>query len=128
MSDYREVLAHQWLSFKNIEAKAVKSRREIEDALLDYVATKDEGSATTEFGRAKIKVTCRMNRKIDSDKLQSIAVDNGLQDALSNLFQWKPSIDMKRWTSADQSITTPLLDAITTTPGRPTFNITFEDE
>jgi len=65
-----------------------------------------------------------LNRKIDSGKLQDLAAEHGLSDHLSTLFRWKPELDMKSWRNADESITKPLLDAITTTPSRPSFAIT----
>jgi len=70
-----------------------------------------------------IKIVGRMTRKVNADKLQELAEENGLSDHLSSLFRWKPEINSEQWAAADPSITTPLLDAITTTSGRPTFKI-----
>ena len=64
-----------------------------------------------------------MNRKVDSDKLQELAAENGLTEHLSTLFRWKPDIDAKAWKAADESITRPLMGAITTTPSRASFVI-----
>jgi hypothetical protein len=66
----------------------------------------------------------RINRKVDADKLQAIAAEAGLTEHLSSLFRWKPEIAMSAWKAASPNITTPLLDAITATPGRPSFTIT----
>jgi hypothetical protein len=57
------------------------------------------------------------------EELQQLAAEHGLSDHLSSLFKWTPSIVSDQWESADPSITTPLLDAITTTANRPTFKI-----
>ena len=71
-----------------------------------------------------IKTEGRINKKIDADKLQMLAAEAGLSEHLSSLFRWKPEINAKAWSSAADAVTGPLLGAITSTPGRPTFTIT----
>ena len=90
------------------------------------VADAFEGTANNEIDGYKIKVVGRMTRKVDSEKLQELAAENGLTEHLSSLFRWKAEIASKAWESADESITAPLMEAITTTPSRPTFTITKE--
>jgi hypothetical protein len=68
-----------------------------------------------------------MNRKINAEKLQELALANGLDEHLSSLFRWKPELASAAWKAADESITRPLLGAITTTPGRPTFTIIMKE-
>lgn len=120
-------LSEQWLLLKEEERQATERRREVEDELINLVNHRPEGSATTKADRYSIKVTTRLNRRIDSDLLQEIAAEHGISDHLSNLFRWRPDINLSDWKSADASITTPLLNAITTTPGRPSFAITKEE-
>jgi hypothetical protein len=85
-----------------------------------------DGTTRVIDGDLSVKITTRLNRKIDSGKLQDLANEHGLSDHLSTLFRWKPELDMKNWRQADESITKPLLGAITTTPSRPSFAITNE--
>ena len=115
-----------WLKAKEAEQKAVETRREIEDKLSKLLAIDDSIDGTTRVidGDLSVKITTRLNRKVDSGKLQDLAAEHGLSDHLPTLFRWKPEIDMKNWRNADESITKPLLDAITTTPSRPSFAIT----
>ena len=120
-------LVDEWMALKEAERKAVDARREVEDTLICLVNSRPEGTATTKLGDVSIKVTSRLNRRVDSDLLQEIAAENGLTDHLSNLFRWKPDINLTAWKSADESITKPLLAAITTTPGRPSFSIIKEE-
>lgn len=113
-----------WIAAKEAEREAVEERRMLEDALVRQLQLDDkEGSKTIKEDDFVIKVTNRYNRKVDSDLLQEIAAENGLSEHLSTLFRWKPEIDARAWKAADQSITNPLAQAITTTPGRPSFNI-----
>lgn len=118
-------LSAAWLEAKDAEKTAQEKRRKIEDEILSLIGLPDAFDGTENFssGNYKIKLVGRLNHKIDSDRLQEIAAENGLTDHLSSLFRWKPEINARSWKSADDSITRPLLDAITTTPGRPSFSI-----
>jgi hypothetical protein len=58
--------------------------------------------------RLCVKIAGRIDRKVDSDKLQELAAEHGLTDHLSRLFRWKPEISMALWKAADESITQPL--------------------
>lgn len=124
---YSELCAN-WIKAKQAEKDAVDARRSIEDQLKSMlnVAETFEGTSNNVFDGYKIKVVGRMSRKVDSEKLQELAAENGLTEHLSSLFRWKAEIASKTWESADESITSPLMDAITTTPSRPTFTITKE--
>jgi hypothetical protein len=90
------------------------------------VAETLEGTLNFDADTFKVKIEGRINRKINADKLQELAAENGLSDHLASLFRWKPEINAFAWKAAKPEITTPLLDAITATPGRPSFTITKE--
>ena len=125
-----EELAQEWMEAKQVEKSAVESRRQIEDRLLSLIGVPEtmEGTQSAEAGAYKIKVTGRMSRKVDTDKLQEVALANGIFDHLQSLFRWKAEINAAQWKIADASITEPLTEAITTKPGRPAFQITREGE
>jgi hypothetical protein len=125
-----EELAREWMEAKQVEKSAVESRRKIEDRLLSLIGVPEtmEGTQSAEAGAYKIKVTGRMSRKVDTDKLQEVALANGIFDHLQSLFRWKAEINAAQWKIADASITEPLTEAITTKPGRPAFQITREGE
>jgi len=120
----RDIL-DQWLEAKHKEAEAIADRREIEDKLTESFKLDEmhEGSSTIDSDGYKIKITQRLNKKVDSEMLQEIAAQEGLADHLPNLFKWKPEINKKEWDSADESITAPLSMAITMKAGRPSYNI-----
>lgn len=124
MTEIESLTAH-WLEMKELEREATEKRRNIEDDLLKLLNISDalEGTETKKTDIYTIKIVGRMNRKIDADLLQELAVENGLTDHLSSLFRWKPDINLSVWKAADSSITKPLMAAITTTPGRPSFTI-----
>ena len=118
-------LYQQWIEAKEYERLAVERRREIEDQLaLDLkINPNQDKSLTFDADGYRVKITTRLTRKIDADRLQEIAAENGLSPHLSTLFRWKPEIVAAAWKAAADNITRPLLDAIETKPGRPSFNI-----
>ena len=122
-------LYDDWIKAKADEAEATKRRRGIEDLLVKAFEIPEnlEGTKNLEAESFKIKIEGRINRKVNADKLQELAAEHGLTEHLSSLFRWKPEINMTLWKAADASITTPLLDAITATPGRPSFTITIKE-
>ncbi len=119
----------QWLNAKAIETAAIKTRRDLEDAMVKSlgIAENLDGTVNVDADTYKIKIEGRINRKINADKLQELAAENGLTEHLASLFRWKPEINAAAWKAAKPEITSPLLDAITATPGRPSFTITNKD-
>lgn len=125
LTDDLNELAAMWLAAKEAERQAVDDRRRIEDRIKSLVGVAEtlEGTETVEPGQFTIKIVGRIDRKVDSDKLQELAAEHGLSDHLSRLFRWKAEINMAAWKAADPSITKPLSAAITAKPGRPSFTI-----
>jgi len=118
----------QWIDAKDAEKTAIEWRRGIEDQLVADlgIAKTLDGTQNVEVEGYKVKIVGRLDRKVNSDKLQDLAAEFGLTEHLSSLFRWKPEINASAWKSADPRITEPLLDAITSTNGRPSFTITKE--
>ena len=121
-------LYQRWLDAKKLEGVAIKERRELEDLMVkEFAIPKDLNSTINrEVDGYKVKIEGRINQKVDADKLQMLAAEAGLSEHLSSLFRWKPEINAKVWNAAADVVTTPLLGAITSTNGRPTFTITQE--
>ena len=123
-------LANVWLLNKRIEQEAVENRRKAEDQMLSLIGIAEnlDGTETAKPDGYVIKVTGRIDRKVDADKLQALATDAGLFDQLQTLFRWRPEINMAIWKATDKKITAPLAAAITAKPGRPSFSITTTTE
>lgn len=119
-------LYQAWLNAKQTEETAVKVRRDLEDQMVKEFNVAPTMEGTKNFWTAdgyQVKIVGRMTRKVNAERLQELAAEHGLSDHLASLFKWTPTIVSDQWESADPSITEPLLDAITTTAGRPTFKI-----
>jgi hypothetical protein len=119
-------LYQRWLDAKKMETLAIAERRDLEDQMaVHFGIPKDlDGTIKAEENGYIIRMEGRINKKIDAEKLQLLAAEAGLSEHLSSLFRWKPEINAKNWNAAAEVVTKPLLGAITSTPGRPTFTIT----
>lgn len=123
-----EILVKAWVQAKKEEQTAIEWRRRVEDDLLKSIglAPEFEGTENLEMHGHKIKIVGRMTRKVDQERLQELAAQHGLSQHLGALFRWKAEINASAWKAADPAITQPLLGAVTTSPGRPSFSITQE--
>lgn len=123
--DSPEELAVKWQHYKVEEQRYQAARRTIEDRLIDiYKMPADlDGTETRETEHLTLKIVGRLDRKVDSDKVQELAAEHGLQDHLPSLFRWKPELNMRAWDKADEKIRQALAPAITTKPGRPSFSV-----
>jgi hypothetical protein len=124
-----QALADEWLAAKAAESAAIAKRRKIEDDLVKALEVPEtlDGTVNHKHGLYVVKVEGRINRKIDAEKVQELAAEAGLTDHLSSLFRWKPEINMTVWKQTSPEITTPLLGAITSSNGRPSFSIAIKE-
>ena len=124
-----QILAAEWELAKAEESEAIERRRKAEDEFVKALNVPKDLSTTmtADAGQYVVKIVGRIDRKVDADKLQEIAAESGLTDHLSSLFRWKPEVNAAAWKSADESITKPLLGAITSKAGRPSFSITIKE-
>ena len=129
MTDDLNQLAGEWLVFKRAEADAIAGRRKIEDRIKSLAGVSEnlEGTETVAPEKYTIKIVGRIDRKVDSEKLQELAAEYGLTEHLSSLFRWRPEINAAVWNAASETITRPLSAAITAKPGRPSFSITLKE-
>ena len=118
-------LAWQWEMAKQEEQEALAKRRAVEDELVTFYGVLPTGEGTSNFvaDKYKIKIVSRLNRKVDTDKVQQIAAELGISDKLSTIFRWKAEINTTEWRAEPESVRAALSGAVTTTPGRPTFSI-----
>jgi hypothetical protein len=121
---------NNWLTAKKAESEAVEARRHAEDVMLSLLGIPEtlEGTQNAECGEYGIKVVGRMNRKVDAEKLHELASVHGLSEHIPSLFRFKPELNLSAWKATDETITNCLLDAITTSPGRPSFSITLKEQ
>ena len=120
-------LAELWLKHKEAERKAIEDRRAVEDKIKEMEKLAEDFLGTyTPKSNFKIKISSRLNRKIDVAKLEDIVVEHNLQTEAGLLFRWQPEINTKLWDVTDKKIINILEQAITTKPMRASFSITTE--
>ena len=122
-------LPAEWLAAKEAENRAKDKRQELEDQMAAFFGfdPNSEGPFNFEQDGYTVKVVGRMNRKVDSDTLQELARENGLETYLQTLFKWEADVKLTAWKSTSPEITEKLAGAITTKPGRPSFSITVKE-
>jgi len=123
-----DTLAKAWVQAKTAEGAVVETRRAIEDRIVALLGPPGEGTTNALTDGCAIKIVGRLNRKVDTDKLQELAAEHGLSEHLSALFRWSADINAAAWKAAAAAITAPLMGAITTTAGRPSFTISIKDK
>ena len=125
-----QVWAEAWQQAKMEETAATIRRRAVEDKMLEAMQLDDAGEDATTVKAShniEVKIVRRIDRKVDADRLQELAIEHGLTDQLSSLFRWKPELNLSAWKGADPAIVRPLADAITAKPGRPSFKVTIKE-
>ena len=120
-----QALSAAWLGSKELEKQAIENRRVIEDQLLELADLRDthEGVANFPAGQYTLKITGRITRSVDSDAIQSLAAENGLDPWLPLLFRWKPELNLTAWKNADNAVKAALAGGITVKPSRPSIQI-----
>lgn len=119
-------LSERWINAKADEASAIARRRALEDLLVAELAVDEnvEGTINAKAGIHAIKITTRLTRKVDGEKLQLLALENGIShDVLQQLFRWKPELALREWKAAENEVRAALAGAITTSAGRPSVSI-----
>ena len=129
MTDDLNELSAFWLTYKDAERIATGKRRDIEDRMKSLIGIPEnfDGTETAQPDGFTIKISGRIDRKVDSEKLQELAIESGLTDHLQHLFRWVPEVNLSAWKSADESITKLLASAITVKPNRSSFKITIKE-
>lgn len=109
-------------SLAELNGKAVTLSAELRQAM--GIAGDFEGTIKAGAGRYSVKVTQRMNRRIDGEQVQQIARDRGIDwQTVNSLFRWKPEVNLKVWRKTAPELTGLFAEAITTTPAKPTVKV-----
>ena len=128
MRPMREIAA-EWAAEKEVERIAVENRRRLEDEMVKImnVVPNLDGTITNEFDGYVIKITGRVDRKVDAEKIQELAAQHGLESHLGTLCRWKPELNITVWKATSPQITSLLAPAITAKPGRPSFTVNHKE-
>ena len=120
-----ETLARRWRRAKKIEKNMVDLRRAIEDT----ISANAEFGTRAEFnaGGYEVKVSISYTVKIDSEILQDVAADAGMDSELSRLFRWKPELEKAVWKKSPQEVKDAFSKAVKFQKQRPVFKVERKD-
>ena len=114
-----------WMQAKEDERKAVEYRRELDKMIQSLLPKKDEGSVTETNGDFKVSVTYKLDRKLDTEKLQ--ANWNQLPAAAQGAINWKAELATSVFRTLSDEDRAPLADYITTKPASPTVSVEIKE-
>lgn len=123
--DEFELLCDRLAAAKAKEAKANKERIDAEAALLAFVPSKTEGTATRSGGAYKLTVTYSINRTLDAAALES-ARSAMKPELFEQAITYKPAIVLPGLRSLQQhnpQAYALLAQAITAKPGKPSVKL-----
>mgnify|MGYP000863932660 CR=1 FL=1 len=120
-----EELSQAWLRAKADEEEAKAARIAVEEKIEEALQIPEsfEGSKTHEIENFKFRVSRKNSRKVDGEKLVSIATQKKLEPFLQKLFRWKPEIKKREWDKAEAKVRLAFSEAITTTPGKVSIKV-----
>ena len=125
MVEIHELVAELY-RVKQDEQNVRNKRMALETELATVISVPDdwEGNKTNTVGDYKVKLTRKMNVKIDELKLRELAIVNNITPALETCFRWKPELNKREWDAADPDIRVKLSAAMEVTPGKASFTVT----
>lgn len=118
-----ETLAEQWLDAKRTETLWRDNRIALEEKLIATLGCKDEGSQTHKAGQFKIRITGKMNRRLDEAAWNTIAPK--IPEALRPV-SYSPKLDTKGLRYLEQNepdIYRQIAEAIIAKPGKPAVEV-----
>lgn len=112
-----ELLAQAWLDAKAEENAARAKRIEIEEALLEILPCREEGSQTSKLENGMRVVTeGRMTRSIDAKALSDDW--NDLPAIIQGTFHWKPDLKITCFKSLEDDHKALIAKYVTTKPAK----------
>ncbi len=123
------LLCEQWLAAKEAEKAAIERRRTLDDQIAQVIAHGLEGTTTAVFGSYTVKVTGKLTRELDPEKVATL--DAQIPAALLNrVITYKPALDLREYRymqDHEPEYFQALASAVTTKPAKPTIAITIKE-
>ena len=111
------------IAAKRIEDDAVTERRNIDAAIAEMLKdpNKPEGSVSQKTDGYKVTVTYKIDRKVDTDKLQ--AAWSKLSAAAAQAFKWKADVSVSELRKLEGAAAAEASVFITSKPASPSLTI-----
>jgi len=111
------------IAAKRVEDAAVAERRRIDGAIAELLkdANKPEGSVSQKADGYKVTVTYKIDRKVDTDKLQAAWAK--LSAAAAQAFKWKADVSVSELRKLEGADAAAAAVFITSKPASPSITI-----
>ena len=122
----RPELYAAWIDAKAAETQATDARRTLEDQIIAEleIDAQLDGTVSGEEDGFKVKITGRLNHKVDADAARKVAGESpDAAEYFTALFRWKPDLALTEWRKAPEAVRAAYAVAITTSAGRPSISI-----
>lgn len=118
-------LVGQLYEAKLAEQTAKEYRLGLEAQLAEKLGVPEgwEGTQTRAVGLFRVKLSRKMNVKIDANRLREQARVNNILPMVDVLFRWKPELNKEKWNMANEKVKLAFAPAIEVTPGKTSFSI-----
>ena len=118
-----EQLSRAWIQAKAAEDAAKARRIEIEDALIDQLGKRDEGSQTHDLGGFKVTVTGVINRSLDKEVWERIK-EKIPEEKRPVVYEPKLDVTGIKWLQINDPDTYRIIaQALTVKPGKTNIKI-----
>lgn len=109
---------------KKEEARLANERGQIETWIIKVCACEDNGKTTfvDENGNEIVSITNSISYKVDPEKLDAIAKENGLEIQVPFLFRFKAEVNTANWNAANDEIKAAFAPAVTAKADKPSIS------
>lgn len=114
-------VASAWIAAKEAERLAIQHRRELDAVIVQMSSQKDEGSVSSTAGDYAVKVTFKLDRKLDTEALQVAWAS--VPPAAQAAVKWKADLSLTAFKNLDQGSAHELEKYITTKPASPSVSV-----
>ena len=125
MSDRLKGLAKDW-KFQQVRRNdAANVMKEIEEEIASILQVPHDMVGTRTHGEEglEIKITGKMNHKVDQKELHELAERHNKMDVLNDYYRINVSLDVAGWKKANQDIVKALSPTSTSKPAKLSFKI-----
>lgn len=125
VEDRIDALADRIVQLKGEKQDIQNQIDECQDALIEIVGIKDEGSQSFHTDRYLVGTTQGITRTLDRTEVLKLA-DRLPEDTYKNVFTWKPALDLSNYRALKDmapNLASMVDDAITSKPSKPAVKV-----
>jgi hypothetical protein len=125
VEDRIDALADRIVQLKGEKQDIQNQIDECQEALIEIIGIRDEGSQSFHTERYKVGTTQGITRTLDRTEVLKLA-DRLPEDTYKNVFTWKPTLELSNYRSLQElapNLAAMVDDAITSRPSKPAVKV-----